>query len=94
MYRAHFTEQRSIFDTASLADLAVEAGLERAEVVEVLAADTYADSVAQDLRDARGLEVRGVPYYLLGRRIAVSGAQPPDLFAQALTQAFAPVTPP
>jgi predicted DsbA family dithiol-disulfide isomerase len=93
LYRAHFTEQRSIFDTTSLADLAVEAGLDRAEAVGVLEGEAYADAVAADLRDARGLDIRGVPHYLFGRRVAVYGAQPPELFVQALAQAFAPVAP-
>jgi predicted DsbA family dithiol-disulfide isomerase len=87
-YRAHFTEQRSIFDEASLEELAAEAGLNVDEARDVLRGEAYADAVAADLRDARGLGVTGVPYYLLDHCDAVSGAQPSELFTEALTKAW------
>jgi predicted DsbA family dithiol-disulfide isomerase len=86
LFRAHFTEQRSIFDTDSLAALAAEAGLDPEEARAVLAGDAYAESVNADLRDARGFGISGVPYYVLNRRFAISGAQPPELFAEALAR--------
>ena len=87
LFRAHFTEQRSIFDADSLAALAAEAGLDPVEARAVLTGDAYAESVNADLRDARGFGISGVPYYILDRRFAISGAQPPELFAEALTRA-------
>jgi predicted DsbA family dithiol-disulfide isomerase len=45
LQRAYFTEQDSIFDHDSLTRLAMEAGLDREEVSEVLAGDRYADHV-------------------------------------------------
>ena len=87
-YRAHFTEQRSIFDEEPLVALAAEAGLDADEARDVLRGDAYADGVAADLRDARGHGVTGVPYFLFDHRYAVSGAQPPELFTEALTQAW------
>ena len=89
LYRAHFTEQRSIVDETSLVGLAAEAGLDADDSRDVLRGDRYADAVAADLRDARGLGVTGVPYYLLDHRHAVSGAQPAELFTEALTRAWA-----
>ena len=88
LYRAHFTEQRSIFDAESLVALAAEAGLDAGEAVGVLRGDTYDDAVAADLREARGHGISGVPYYLFDHRRAMSGAQPPELFTKALTQAW------
>src|SRR5688572_15795265 len=49
LYRAYFTDQRSIFDHDSLAALAVEAGLDADEAKRVLQADTYADAVMADV---------------------------------------------
>jgi len=89
LYRAHFTEQRSIFDEAPLAALAVEAGLGEADARAALAGDAFADAVNAEIREARGLGISGVPYFVIGRRYAVSGAQPPELFAEALTRAQA-----
>ena len=88
LYRAHFTEQRSIFDAESLVALAAEAELDADEAVGVLRGDVYADAVAADLREARWHGVGGVPYYLFDHRQAVSGAQPTEFFRKALTRAW------
>jgi predicted DsbA family dithiol-disulfide isomerase len=89
LYRAHFTEQRSIFDAASLTVLAVEAGLDEAATRTALAAGAFAESVNAEVREARALGISGVPYFVIDRRYAVSGAQTPELFAQALRGAEA-----
>jgi predicted DsbA family dithiol-disulfide isomerase len=89
LFRAHFTEQRSIFDEDSLAALAADAGLDAGEARATLAGKQYADAVNADLRDARGLGISAVPYYVIDRRYAISGAQPPELFAEVLARARA-----
>jgi predicted DsbA family dithiol-disulfide isomerase len=89
LYRAHFTEQRSIFDAASLTALAVEAGLDETQVRASLRSGSFAEGVNAEVREARGLGISGVPYFVIDRRFAVSGAQPPELFAEALTRAQA-----
>ena len=48
LHQAYFTDGISIFDDGSLADLAVEAGLERDEAVRVLGGDAYTDDVQHD----------------------------------------------
>ena len=53
LYRAYFTEQRSVFDRDSLVTLAGEAGLDQAEARDVLERDAYVDAVAADVREAR-----------------------------------------
>ena len=89
LFRAHFTEQRSIFEKASLVMLASEAGLDREEARVTLAGHAFADAVNAEVREARGLGISGVPYFVIDRRYAVSGAQTPELFAEALTRAGA-----
>jgi predicted DsbA family dithiol-disulfide isomerase len=88
LYRAHFTEQRSIFDPAALAALAGEAGLAPDVVREALAGDAAAEAVRREEQAARELGVTGVPFFLLEGRHAVSGAQPVEVFAAALRQAW------
>jgi predicted DsbA family dithiol-disulfide isomerase len=88
LYRAHFTEQRSIFDRESLAAIAVEAGLDPADVTRVLDSDEYGDAVRADNEAARALGASGVPFYVLDNRVGVSGAQPPEVFTEALTRAW------
>jgi predicted DsbA family dithiol-disulfide isomerase len=89
LYRAHFTEQRSIFDEASLTALAVESGLDEAAARAALGGGAFTEGVNAELREARGLGISGVPYFVIDRRFAVSGAQPPELFAEALQRAQA-----
>jgi hypothetical protein len=76
-----------VFDAEALTPLAVEAGLDEAEVREMLAGDAYADAVAADMREARALGVSGVPFFVIDRRFGVSGAQATDVFAQTLARA-------
>jgi predicted DsbA family dithiol-disulfide isomerase len=87
LFRAYFTEGRSVFEPEALTPLAVEAGLDEAEVREVLTGDAYADAVAADMREARALGVNGVPFFVIDRRFGVSGAQSTDVFAQTLARA-------
>lgn len=87
LYRAYFTEQRSVFDRDSLITLATEAGLDEAEVRDALERDAYADAVAADIREARSLGVSGVPFFVIGR-YGVSGAQAADVFVEALSRAW------
>jgi predicted DsbA family dithiol-disulfide isomerase len=87
-YRAHFTEQRSIFDHESLVELATDAGLDAAEARNVLESGAYAEEVEADGAQARALGANGVPFFVIDERYGVSGAQPKELFAQALDRAW------
>ena len=53
----------------------------------MLASDRYADAVRTDERLAGQIGVNGIPFFLIGGRYAVSGAQPADLLLQALETA-------
>ncbi|HET9833854.1 MAG TPA: DsbA family oxidoreductase [Vicinamibacterales bacterium] len=86
-FRAYFTEQRSLFDHASLVPLAVGVGLDRDEVQRVLEGDAYSDAVAADNDEARALGVTGVPFFVFDRRLGVSGAQAVEVFADVLARA-------
>lgn len=90
LYRANFAEERSVFaDDERLVELAVEAGLDEAEVRAVLAdPGRYADDVRADEREAAELGANGVPFFVLDRTYGVSGAQPAEVFTQALEQAW------
>jgi predicted DsbA family dithiol-disulfide isomerase len=88
LYRAYFTEQRSVFDHDSLVDLAVDVGLDAKETREALARNRYADAVAVDLNEARSLGITGVPFFVIDGHYGVSGAQAPDVFSRALAHAW------
>lgn len=90
LYRGNFADESSVFaDDEHVVRLAVEAGLDEAEARAVLADPTaYADAVRADEREAAELGATGVPFFVLDRKYGVSGAQPTEVFAQALTQAW------
>ncbi|MFJ3668685.1 DsbA family oxidoreductase [Streptomyces sp. NPDC090106] len=91
LYAANFAEERSVFTEGDerLVGLAVAAGLDADEARAVLADPTaYADEVRADEREAAELGANGVPFFVLDRKYGVSGAQPAEVFTQALTQAW------
>lgn len=91
LYRANFAEERSVFAEGHerLVELAVEAGLDAGAAREVLGDPArYADEVRADEREAAQLGANGVPFFVLDRAFGVSGAQPAEVFTQALTQAW------
>jgi predicted DsbA family dithiol-disulfide isomerase len=87
LYKAYFTEQRSVFDIDSLQALAADEGLDAAEVRGALAGGRYVDDVRRDLNEARSLGVTGVPFFVIDGRYGISGAQTTDVFSRALTMA-------
>ncbi|HEX2294168.1 MAG TPA: DsbA family oxidoreductase [Actinomycetota bacterium] len=89
LYRAHFTELRSIFDVDSLVALAAEAGLDEDEARETLAGEAYTERVRGDEAVARSLGISGVPFFVIDGTYGISGAQPVEAFAAALEQAWA-----
>ena len=90
LYRAYFTEGRSVFERDALVALATEVGLDAAETAQALDSGTFAESVRADLQAASALGVQGVPFFVLDGRYGVSGAQPVETFIEALERASAP----
>lgn len=90
LYRANFAEERSVYnDDERLVELAGTAGLDTDAVREVLAdPEAYAAAVRADEREAAELGANGVPFFVLDRTYGVSGAQPVEVFGQALTRAW------
>jgi predicted DsbA family dithiol-disulfide isomerase len=90
MYSAHFAEGLVIDDHDTLLRCAAEAGMDERRVASVLADDTYGDHVRGDEEEAQSLGVRGVPFVVANGRVAVSGAQPIEVFLELLRVAAQP----
>lgn len=88
LFLAYFTEGRNTADHATLQELGVEIGLDAEAIQQMLASNQLAEAVNQDIYEARQVGVRGVPFFVLNRRYAVSGAQQPDTFLGALNTAW------
>lgn len=85
--RAYHAEGEDLADRATILRLAVDAGLEPADVERVLATDAFGDAVRADEAEARALDVHGVPFFLIDGRYGVSGAQPVEAFERILREA-------
>jgi predicted DsbA family dithiol-disulfide isomerase len=89
-FRGNFADEETVYnDDERLVALATGAGLAENGVRAVLAdPGAYAEAVRADEREAAQLGATGVPFFVLDRRVGVSGAQPVEVFGQALRQAW------
>jgi len=93
LLHAYFEEQRSVFDVDSLVPLAVEVGLDEAEVRAALADRRYLAAVREDGATAQALGATGVPFFVVDRKYGAAGAQPAELLLQILERAWADANP-
>lgn len=84
LYQAYFSEGKSVADHAALQAIAAAVGLEVEAVAAVLNSDQYADEVQADIHAAANLGIRGVPFFVINQKYAISGAQPYEAFVAAL----------
>ena len=87
--RGYLSEGQSIGEQATLQTLATEVGLDADEVTATLAGDRFAREVRADQAEAHALGIHGEPFFVVGRRYAVEGAQPAELLLSALQRAWA-----
>lgn len=88
LFEAHFTHGKNIGNWEILTNIADQLGLDSNQAMSILESEAYIDEVKKDLSEARQLGVQGVPYFILNRKYAVTGAQPVEIFRQALEQTF------
>jgi predicted DsbA family dithiol-disulfide isomerase len=89
LFKAHFIEGKNIDDSETLIQVGVDAGLNENDVKELVASDSFSEEVRQDEMQAQSIGINGVPFFILNNKYAVSGAQSPDIFLQALSQTWA-----
>jgi predicted DsbA family dithiol-disulfide isomerase len=88
LFKAYFTNGKNIDDGDTLIELGTEIGLDAAEIKQVLESNAYADEVKHDIADAQYLGIRGVPFFVLNNKYAISGAQAVPVFEETLEKAF------
>jgi predicted DsbA family dithiol-disulfide isomerase len=88
LFRAYFTESKHIGEHKTLIELAAEVGLDPTDVARMLESDEFEKDVRADEQEAMMMDVRGVPYYVFNRKYAVSGAQPSEVFLNALEKVW------
>lgn len=87
LFQAYFTEGVDLGIVGELVRLAGEAGCDsEAARAHLESTAGRAETAEADAR-MKSMGIGGVPFFIFNRRVAVSGAQPPELLADALSQA-------
>ena len=85
----YFSEGGDLTDVEVLVKAAADCGLDAARVRELLASDEDVAEVTAEANSAKEAGIDGVPCFVFGGRLAVSGAQPPEHLAQAIERVAA-----
>ena len=84
---AYFTEGEKIGTFETLLKLAEEVGLSKEQTKEMLHSEAFIHEVKKDIEEAGQIGVQGVPFFVIDRKYALSGAQPVTTFVEALQKA-------
>lgn len=87
LFQGFFVEGRNLADQQTLLDLAQRGGLPRADAERCLKQQLLRKTVEEQDEHARKLGVEGVPFFIFDHKLAVSGAQPPEILLQAMSEA-------
>jgi predicted DsbA family dithiol-disulfide isomerase len=87
LFKAYFEEGLDIGDLDTLIEVAVRAGIEEDRARHYLAGDEGRQEVVASDVYARRLGINGVPCFIVNRKYAVSGAQPPPAFVEVFNLA-------
>ena len=87
LFKAYFTDGADISDLTALSHIGTAIGLDQNEVEQMLQTTKFSEEVRADEMLARKIGIRGVPFFLINGRTAVSGAQPPAVFLDSLKAA-------
>ncbi len=86
LLRAYYTESKHIGNHSTLTELAGDVGLNQEAVADMLASNDFSDAVRQDERKAEQYGIRSIPFFLINKKYAVTGAQSSETFVQSLQQ--------
>lgn len=88
LLHAYFTESKNLGDHETLATIASSTGLDKKEVLDMLASDAFAADVRDDEQTGASLGIQGVPFFVINEKYGVSGAQPAANFTEVLTKVW------
>jgi predicted DsbA family dithiol-disulfide isomerase len=89
LFRAYWRDGRDIGDAEELCDIAEEVGLDPVAMARLLATDADASDLLARDQDARKKGVTAVPTFLIAQQYVISGAQPPEVWAQVIEELVA-----
>ncbi len=93
LFRRYFLAGEDIGGTATLLEVAAEAGLEPAGLEAFLAGSEESETVRGEDASARRTGIQGVPTFIFANRFALSGAHEPEVLIQMFELAEQDATP-
>jgi predicted DsbA family dithiol-disulfide isomerase len=85
----YFTEGADLSDREVLVRAGADCGLDADDIRARLASDADLAEVTQQAESAKTAGIQGVPFFIVGGKFAVSGAQAPEYLAEAISRAAA-----
>ena len=89
LMQLYFSEGGDLTDREVLVKAAADCGMDAAQVRQRLATDEDVARIEAEAASANEAGIQGVPFFIFGNLLAVSGANPPEHLAQAIEQASA-----
>jgi predicted DsbA family dithiol-disulfide isomerase len=87
LMQLYFSEGGDLTDREVLVKVAADCGMDADEMRRRLATDEDVARIEAEAASANEAGIQGVPFFILGNVLAVSGAQPPEYLAQAIERA-------
>jgi len=87
LMKAYFVDGLDLTDAGTLVRVASGAGLDREDAEAALSDETLRRAVAEEEDKARAMGVHGVPFFIFNGKLAVEGAQPPEVLLEAMLEA-------
>lgn len=85
LFKAYFTDGKDLRDLDVLTELFSPYGWDSEKIAQILADDAISYAVKQEISHYESLGVSGVPFFIVNNKYGISGAQPAEVFVQALS---------
>ncbi|HQD65132.1 MAG TPA: DsbA family oxidoreductase [Casimicrobium huifangae] len=89
LFKAYFVDGRFVGDIDVLVAIAAECGLDAEATRAVLSEPSTLEQIAALDASVRRQGISGVPFLIFNQKLALSGAQPPEVMLDAMTKSLA-----
>lgn len=83
---AYFTEGKHVGNPHTLVNIAKKVGIDEHLTRKALEDNSYSNQVVKDVEEAHSLGVQGVPFFYINEKYGLSGAQPVEVFVEAISK--------
>jgi predicted DsbA family dithiol-disulfide isomerase len=88
LFKGYFLDGRDLTEASELLDIAVSAGMDRAEAERHLQDGVLHSQTIESDKVAREMGISGVPFFIFNQKMGVSGAHESETLLQAMQQAM------